>query len=336
MKSLRVYLPSVHHTSWFSQFSQALCRQFLESHYAIDYARSHASCTSTSFPKYHCSQGSEITVHPYSLALEDLETGEFQIFTSHYRPMDLFRTYGFDLWRLKRLCSAHFNGHLAIEVDHLLRRDEFCKHDANVVKEKISPWMFRPETWAGLDVVEATFDPAGTIPKAYFRGVKNRARECLETLQSDNDFAVNMGTFTANNKLSETDYFAELLGYRVALSVPGAGDMCHRDIECFAMGIPVLRPRFSCELMYPIPDDCYIPVDFVGTEQYLHDPECFKPWHPQDPAKLARDLGTRLREVIGEEDYLNAVAANAYRHYLNHYKWPQPGIIALDAVRSCF
>ena len=336
MKSLMAYLPGEHHSSWFPSFSRAFCREFLEGEYHVHYAQSRGNCRSTANPLYLTTAGDEITLHQYALALEDLATGDMVLFTSHYRPMDMFRSYGFDLSRLKRLHSAHYNRHLAVEVKGLTDSERFKAHSADDVLAKISPWMFRPETWNGLDAFEGSYSPTNTIRKAYFRGVSNRARECLKFLSGRPAFDLAVGTFQQTNKIDEASYYRELLRYRMALSVPGAGDMCHRDIECFALGIPILRPRFTCTLSHRIPDECYVPVDFLPSDKFLEDPEAYKPWHPQDPERLAGDLAERLAEVIHDEAYLNAVSENAHMHYLRHYKWPRPGAIALEAVRQCF
>ncbi|HEY7907114.1 MAG TPA: hypothetical protein VIC53_09390 [Wenzhouxiangella sp.] len=143
---LIAYLPSPHRTDWFAHFARAFVNEHLSNIYPCHIATPTASCTHTSFPIYQTTKGQEITLHPYTLALENTTTQQHIIFTSHYRPMDLFRTYGFDMNQLCALYTAHHNDHLLIELNELLRLEGFQHHDPAILQSKIKPWMFRPQS----------------------------------------------------------------------------------------------------------------------------------------------------------------------------------------------
>lgn len=330
---LVAYLPSPHASDWFAHFARAFVSEHLSNTYPCDIATPMASCGNTSFPIYHTTKGQQITLHPYTLALENTATQKHIIFTSHYRPMDLFRTYGFDLDDLCALYTAHHNDHLSLELKELLVLEGFQHHDRVNIQSKIKPWMFRPQSWETLKPFEAAYDPERTKPLAYFRGVMNRGRQCIEHLTGLAPFDIHCGTFHQAHKLEETDYHATLLQYRLALSLPGAGDLCHRDIECLALGIPMIRPKITANLICPIPDEAYISVDYEKSQDYLTNPEFHKPWHPKDPKQLALDLQSKALDVMEDWDYLRAVSRAGYRYYLEHHTWPQPARRALGLVQ---
>lgn len=248
--------------------------------------------------------------------------------------MDLFETYGFDLDHLCALYTAHHNDHLLVQLNELLVLEDFQHHDPATVQSKIKPWMFRPQSWETLKPFEASYDLEKTRPLAYFRGVMNRGRQCIEHLTGLAPFEIHCGTFHQLEKLKEADYHATLLQYRLALSLPGAGDLCHRDIECLAVGIPMVRPKITANLICPIPDEAYIPVDYEKSLDYLTNPERHKPWHSKNPKQLALDLQSKALDVMEDRIYLRSVSQAGYRYYLEHHQWPQPARRALGLVQG--
>ncbi|MFM7796489.1 MAG: hypothetical protein ACKO7N_06980, partial [Candidatus Nitrosotenuis sp.] len=54
-----------------------------------------------------------------------------------------------------------------------------------------------------------------------------------------------------NYNLTYIDYLKDLSSYRCALSLPGGTEVCNRDIECFGIGVPVIRPFLN--IQYPDP-----------------------------------------------------------------------------------
>lgn len=108
----------------------------------------------------------------------------------------------------------------------------------------------------------------------------------------------------------DTDvYFDDIIKYKIALSVDGRGEFCYRDIECFAMGIPIIRFEYVSPMIDPlIPDYHYIsiprPDDMVlyrtGTAEH---------------AKL---LEERYYNVLNDEPFLKYIAKNAREYYLKN------------------
>ena len=64
-----------------------------------------------------------------------------------------------------------------------------------------------------------------------------------------------------NDKMNQEDYLRALSKHKVALSLPGSGNFCHRELECFGAGTLVLMPKLKNQYFDDlIPDVHYIPV----------------------------------------------------------------------------
>lgn len=104
-------------------------------------------------------------------------------------------------------------------------------------------------------------------------------------------------------------YLKESCQHKILLALPGMGNICHREIEGFGTGTPVLMPRlrntFYNEL---IPDYHYISVE-VDTDE--------------DKAEFIGDkLEERFRQVIDNGEYLDFVAKNAMKWYDENVRFP--------------
>lgn len=143
------------------------------------------------------------------------------------------------------------------------------------------------------------------IPNLFFKG--NRYyRPILDFIDS------NILTDTKHQKIE--DYFENIINYEICLSIGGlaVGDICYRDIECMALGIPILKFEFVTTLnpglipnyhyiSIPIPEDLPkfndVYKDRLGNEEH---------------AKL---ISKRFYEVINNKNYLNFISENARKYY---------------------
>ena len=100
--------------------------------------------------------------------------------------------------------------------------------------------------------------------------------------------------------------------YKIALSVSGSGELCYRDIECMALGIPFLRFEFQTSLYEPlIPNVHYISVDYdktIPTHNGVNKDRLGEAAH-------AKQLENRYKEVIDNDDFLNFISKNARKYY---------------------
>jgi hypothetical protein len=70
-----------------------------------------------------------------------------------------------------------------------------------------------------------------------------------------------------SNSINFNDFILELSSHQIALSLAGAGEFCHRDIEALGVGVCLLRPALTQQFDSPlIPNVHYIHVD-TDTEQ---------------------------------------------------------------------
>lgn len=113
-------------------------------------------------------------------------------------------------------------------------------------------------------------------------------------------------------------YMNESIHFKLALcfGVGGGytcGDFCLRDIELYGLGIPTIRPKYAVETADPlIPDHHYISVECEFDETYRY----------KDPELLADRIIKRYQEVINDQDYLEQIASNARKWYIDNISHP--------------
>ena len=173
---------------------------------------------------------------------------------------------------------------------------------------KVRPWTYweyEPRT-SQLLIDRQRLVPR-TEPKLFFRGLTgytNRG-EILGELRS---YGI-MNDDLEESGVDYTEYLDQCSHRKLALSLPGHGNLCHREFEAMAMGTPVLMPRHKNVLHEPlIPDHHYVSID-ADTEE-------------DEPREVARRLKQRYDEVIGDHDYLKQVAQNAIEWYDRNVRFP--------------
>ena len=111
-----------------------------------------------------------------------------------------------------------------------------------------------------------------------------------------------------------------MLNFEVAFSVAGRGEICYRDIECMAMGIPLIRFEFTSEFHEPlIPNYHYISVK---------RPDDLKDWMNLDRNGLqhhADMITKKFLEVKDDKEFLNFISRNA-REYYEKYLSPESSV----------
>jgi hypothetical protein len=171
---------------------------------------------------------------------------------------------------------------------------------------KVKPWTYLTCFPSEVDV---RADDLRAIPRwrapMYFRGkITHRSREpILRRL-------VDLGAVAPEtDAVPFEQYLSELSQYRLVLSLPGWGNLCHREIEAFAVGTPVLMPRLLNELHDPlIPDRHYVSVN-VGVDN-------------ADPNRVAQSIAERYWEVIDDHAFLERVVRNATQWYDTNARFP--------------
>jgi hypothetical protein len=122
--------------------------------------------------------------------------------------------------------------------------------------------------------------------------------------------------------LNIDDYLKKAINYKIGLSISSRAEVCYRDIEYMAVGLPMLRLEYMTPFDPPlIPDYHYISVprgnfgwsseeDRIGGDDYV---EAYK---------------KRFFEVKDNKEFLNFITKNAKKYY-DDYCSPQNRIIHL-------
>lgn len=146
------------------------------------------------------------------------------------------------------------------------------------------------------------------IDKFVFWGnYKAMNRKAVELLQNNELF--DGGDYISN-------YFDELIKYKVGLAIPGIGELCYRDIEYMAIGIPLMKFEYITQLNPPlIPNYHYISIPRIDTPED----------HTIVGGILAREREVeqrhideylkRYKEVKDDHDFLKFISDNARKYY---------------------
>jgi len=150
--------------------------------------------------------------------------------------------------------------------------------------------MFFRGGLSGFDPDRSNFKPGRN------RDMKNMRRPTFEALAA-------MGVMNDDPEwIPYEPYIKEMSGYRIALSLSGDGEFCHRDMEALGIQVPLLRPRMRNQMHDPLKEDYhYISVDA--------DPE------RDSPTEMAKKVADRYHTVIEQPDFLDTVARNGAAWY---------------------
>jgi hypothetical protein len=112
--------------------------------------------------------------------------------------------------------------------------------------------------------------------------------------------------------LSYDLYLKEMSEYTCSLSLPGATEICNRDIESFGVGVPVVRPLLHTNYPDPlIPDyhyiNCYSDCKYWNGVPYY-----------ENFAEVGKAVTVYWNKVKNNTEYLNFVAKNARDWYLRN------------------
>lgn len=146
---------------------------------------------------------------------------------------------------------------------------------------------------------------------AEYLGVRE-AIELLPGILPSNEFHF------GNYPIPFEHYLQEAVNFKLALSIGGGGgyicgDFCLRDIEMYGLGIPTIRPTYAITPIQPlIPNEHYIAVEAEFDNQFRY----------KYPELLAQRIAQRYTEVINDTEYLDQVASNARKWYIDNITSP--------------
>ena len=192
---------------------------------------------------------------------------------------------------LKKVLISQFN------------RKEILSHVGDENSHKYSPWIYFPCT---IDDLEVHYEKRKTmnefVDKMYFRGTSISDRPIVTLI---NQTYLN-GYYPIGGP---HQYFNDLINYKIGLSVAGRGELCYRDIEYMALGVPFIRFEYISELNPNlIPNFHYISVD--RPEELVKD--------RLGNVEHAKMIEERFLEVKDDTEFLEFISNNG-REYYNTY-----------------
>lgn len=107
---------------------------------------------------------------------------------------------------------------------------------------------------------------------------------------------------TKKELLSHTEYYKELQNYKINLSLNGAAEICHRDIEILSSRSVLFRPKLNQVFANPLIEGYhYIGFDIAP-----------------DPAEQVKLLMEKYNSIKEDEELLNFVSENGYNWFLEN------------------
>lgn len=148
-----------------------------------------------------------------------------------------------------------------------------------------------------------------SIPELYFHGyLWDFRKEMVKDIDDPSIYVSNKD----NKNLDYNDYLNYLTHYRAILSLPGGTEICNRDIECFSVGVPVVRPALST--VYPEP--------LIPNYHYISCYDSCKYWEGTPRYVSYTDFKNSLQDcwyrIKNNYNYLEFVAKNARAWYIKN------------------
>jgi hypothetical protein len=183
--------------------------------------------------------------------------------------------------------------------------DYKIKHHVDNNYNKYSPWIYFP---SGLIDLEQFYHKRkhvqNKVPLMYFRGNVSQ-RPALKHFSDELLYCPETPT-------TPEAYFNDMIDYQVSLSMAGVGELCYRDIECMAIGMPLIRFEFQVEMHEKlIPNVHYISVpypDDMPRHNGVASDRLSGPHH-------VKMIEERFKEVVDDHEFLSYISKNAREYY---------------------
>lgn len=182
------------------------------------------------------------------------------------------------------------------------------------ITDKYNSFFYGPYEKGSEDLLKNIYDNTilkDTKPQLCFRGyVWDFRKQMLDHIKDES--IVILDKNTNNNNLNYIEYLSDLADYRCALSLPGGTEMCNRDIECFAIGVPVIRPYINIEY----------PTRLIPNYHYISCYHDCKYWDGNASYLSYKDFASNLEYYWGmvkdNIDYLEFVRSNARKWFVDN------------------
>jgi len=141
------------------------------------------------------------------------------------------------------------------------------------------------------------------IDKMWFKGLIFRGDE---KILSEKGYTNPYGSPTLNH----SQYLNEAIKYKIGLSIPGTCELCHRDFEYMAIGLPILKFEFAGNYIPEIkPNYHYISID--RDENFPAD----HLFDQRGGEKYVKKYISKFDEVKNDKEFLSFISKNAHEYY---------------------
>jgi len=217
----------------------------------------------------------------------------------------------------------HCDGHTSYNVFHNAMNDvkclkvfqcQFRKGDNH---EKVSPFTYLEKNALEFRKLSPNYrNCKKTSDRLFFHGdlkSNDNRKKRAEVIPLLDDILISNWSELVNHET----FLKEMAESRIALSIPGNSNFCHKEIEGFGLGVAVLMPKLLNSYYNDlIPNHHYISVDIN--------------WEMENSTIISKAIQSRFSEVKNDHDFLNSVVSNGFHWYEHNVLTPSPTRIFLE------
>ncbi len=189
-------------------------------------------------------------------------------------------------------------------------------------EDKVSAFTYGVKEWDKYFVLRENMKGVRSkYKRMYFKGNENGRKIILLRM-------LDMGLINSSyglrkngrrdQQISQDNYLQGMAESVIALSLPGAGNFCHRELEAFGIGVPVLMPTLVNQYYKDlIPDIHYIAVDASSIGEHN-----IKDYSAKDTESFCILVEKRFNEAVDDTDFLNRIIRNASQWFDDNVVFP--------------
>lgn len=275
---------------------------------------------------------------PHVFQIVNPETGAYSCVSYWDTNIDLFvstRISGWDCTKMKQLITVPGNQHLSYLQNKFKNTPITPEYSRPYSASDISflmcdteviPFTYGPYLVSNLDPPNMILNPECDFDRLYaskpllrdtekhaiFRGFVYGNREYIKERIANPEIKI------LHDKLPASQYLDEMINSRCVISLNGMGEICNRDLEAMALGIPLIRPTLMHSTFHDplIPNYHYIAVDYDRQPSNMLI-NFGDPLH-RNFSLISEALEARWEEVKDDIEYLEYVGNNAREWYVKN------------------
>lgn len=148
------------------------------------------------------------------------------------------------------------------------------------------------------------------IDKFIFRGNVTEGSRNVAYLLKDSEY------FEGFEYLGLDSYYEEIINYKVGLCLPGTGELCYRDIEYMALGIPMMKIEYITQINPSlIPNYHYISINRRILEEHYNYNGGLVAVEREMGNFFFEDYINKFLEIKDNSNFLESISKNARSYY---------------------